>query len=70
MHLLPPSIARAYAVGDTDEMKRLGTMTCMECGCCSYSCPAHRPIVQVVRMAKDAVRAASAKSTAPSSVKK
>lgn len=46
MHLLPPSIARAYAVGDTDEMKRLGTMTCMECGCCSYSWPgppAHRP---------------------------
>lgn len=31
-------------------------MTCMECGCCSYSCPAHRPIVQTMRMAKEQVR--------------
>ena len=60
MHLVPPSIARAYALGDAAEMKKLGAMTCMECGCCSYSCPAHRPIVQVIRMAKDAVRADAA----------
>lgn len=60
MHLVPPSIARAYALGDAEEMKKLGAMTCMECGCCSYSCPAHRPIVQVIRMAKDAVRAEAA----------
>ncbi len=60
MHLVPPSIARAYALGDAAEMKKLGAMTCMECGCCSFSCPAHRPIVQVIRMAKDAVRADAA----------
>ena len=62
MHLVPPSIARAYAGGDTREMKALGAMTCMECGCCSYSCPAHRPIVQVIRMAKGAIRAEAART--------
>lgn len=61
MHLIPPSIARAYATGDTEAMARLGVAICMECGCCSYSCPAHRPIVQTMRMAKDAVRSAAAK---------
>ena len=58
MHLVPPSIARAYATGDTLAMERLGVATCMECGCCSFSCPANRPIVQTMRMAKDAVRRA------------
>ena len=24
----------------------------MECGCCSYICPAHRPLVQTNRLAK------------------
>ena len=58
MHLVPPSIVRAFQTGDVDQMRRLGAMTCMECGCCSFSCPAHRPILQNIRMAKDAVRRA------------
>ena len=56
MHLVPPSIAAAYKNGDTAAMAKLGVMTCMECGCCSFSCPAHRYIVQTMRMAKEAVR--------------
>ena len=63
-------IENAYNHKNDEALEQLKVNLCMECGCCSYSCPAHRPIVQVVRMAKDAVRAASAKSTAPSSVKK
>ena len=27
-------------------------MDCIECGCCSYSCPAKRPLVQSIRVAK------------------
>jgi electron transport complex protein RnfC len=31
-------------------------MDCFECGCCSFVCPAHIPLVQKFRMAKAAVR--------------
>jgi len=58
MNLLPTAIAKAYKAGNTDELKRLCTMTCMEFGCCTFSCPAHRPIVQTIRMAKDVLRSA------------
>jgi Na+-translocating ferredoxin:NAD+ oxidoreductase subunit C len=30
-------------------------MDCMECGCCAYVCPAHRPLVQYFRRAKQDV---------------
>lgn len=56
MRLMPTSIEHAYAAKETDVLKKLSVMTCMECGCCSYSCPAHRPLVQTVRLAKDMVR--------------
>lgn len=58
MHLMPPSVARALERDHIEAMQRLGVMTCMECGCCAYSCPAHRPIVQTMRLAKDAMRRA------------
>lgn len=61
MQLMPTDIARAYSTKDVDAMKRLDVATCMECGSCAYSCPAHRPIVQTMRMAKEAVRQASIK---------
>lgn len=58
MHLVPPAIAAAYRNGDAAAMEKLDVASCMECGCCSFSCPAHRYIVQTMRMAKDAVRRA------------
>lgn len=61
MQLMPTDIARAYSAKDVETMKRLDVATCMECGSCAYSCPAHRPIVQTMRMAKEAVRQASIK---------
>jgi electron transport complex protein RnfC len=27
-------------------------MDCVECGCCSYICPARRPLVQAIRLSK------------------
>ena len=46
---------------DTDDkMARLEALSitlCMECGCCSYVCPANRPLVQNNRLAKSAYRA-------------
>jgi electron transport complex protein RnfC len=29
---------------------------CFECGCCSYVCPSHIPLVQQFRVAKQIVR--------------
>ena len=29
-----------------------GLMDCKECGCCSYTCPAHIPLVQGMRLGK------------------
>ena len=35
-----------------DELQNLCADLCMECGCCSYVCPANRPIVQTNKLAK------------------
>lgn len=35
-----------------DEAKEAGVLNCMECGCCSYVCPANRPIVDYIRLSK------------------
>lgn len=37
-------------------------MDCFECGCCSFVCPSHIPLVQLFRVAKRAVRKAKAAS--------
>ena len=30
-------------------------MDCMSCGCCSYICPAKKPIAQNIKFAKDMI---------------
>lgn len=42
----PRAIAKAYRLDDGAALKALCVDLCMECGCCSYVCPAHRPLVQ------------------------
>ena len=42
-------------VVETGNMERLAELKvnlCMECGCCSFGCPAHRPLVQTNKLAK------------------
>lgn len=39
-----------------DEMKSHGVMNCIECGCCSYSCPASRPLLDFIRLGKSVLR--------------
>ncbi len=58
MNLLPPSIEAALKIKDTEKMAKLGVMNCMECGCCSFSCPASRKLVQSMRLAKGELRKA------------
>ena len=56
MGLSPLSLARAATRGDTDALSRDGLLSCMECGCCAYSCPARRPLVQSMRVGKGLLR--------------
>lgn len=61
MHLNPTLYARAMNVTDPDDraarLEEAKLMLCMECGCCSYVCPAKRPLVQTNRLAKADLRA-------------
>ncbi len=59
--LSPADIADAYAKGDAESLQDLSVLTCMECGCCSFMCPANRPLVQMNKLAKKIVIENSAK---------
>ncbi len=52
----PAEIARAYQKKDVNALKKLRVDICMECGCCSYICPARRPLVQTNKLAKALLR--------------
>lgn len=52
MHLMPNYIAAFSRRGDCERAEEYGALSCVECGTCSYVCPARVPIVQYVRMAK------------------
>ena len=49
---MPSQIETAYRAGDMPRLHALKVNLCMECGCCSYGCPAHRPLVQTNKLAK------------------
>ena len=54
--LAPMAISHAYKVGDVDALKTLNVDTCMLCGCCSFVCPANRPLVQRNKLAKELLK--------------
>lgn len=55
--LLYPNELSIYAEAEMyDALMEWNIMDCMECGICSYICPAQRPIVHLIRMAKPTVR--------------
>lgn len=58
--LAPANIAKAYSAADTTALEKEKVGLCMECGCCSYVCPAKRKLVQTNRMAKAVLRSAQA----------
>ena len=41
-----------------------GLFNCVECGCCTYTCPAKRNIVQYIKNAKGVIRAEQAAAKA------
>ena len=54
--LAPAKIAEAYDLKDTRGLTDLCVESCMECGCCSYVCPANRPLVQVNKLSKQLLK--------------
>ena len=60
MHLMPVLMYKALQDGDVDGLKASNMMDCIECGCCAYTCPASVPLVLGFRVAKQAIRNASA----------
>ena len=45
-------------------MNELNLMDCIECGCCSYTCPGKLHLVQSFRTGKQKIRDAAAKAKA------
>lgn len=39
-----------------DDCKSEGVLNCIECGCCSWSCPAARPLLDYIRLARTQLR--------------
>ena len=60
MKLMPVLMYKAWQGGDVEEMKKNNIMDCIECGSCAYTCPASVPLVLGFRVAKQAIRNASA----------
>lgn len=61
MNLQPILISESAVRGQFDYSATLGAMDCIECGNCSYICPAKIPLLDNIRHAKTNIRAASAK---------
>lgn len=57
--LMPRQIELASQRGDIEMLKKLKVMLCMECGCCSYVCPAKRGLTFSNKLAKQQLRAAA-----------
>ncbi|NLA47493.1 MAG: electron transport complex subunit RsxC [Firmicutes bacterium] len=57
INLVPTFIAQAAEHGLYDRAVKLHAADCIECGCCSYICPARIPLTQWIRIAKAEVLA-------------
>lgn len=69
LSLNPTAFAKAMELESDAEriavLSREKVQLCMECGCCSYVCPAHRPLADSNKKAKQFIRCEMNKSAAP-----
>lgn len=61
MNLMPLYINANVMRGNFEETLKYHVNDCIECGCCSFSCPASRHLVQSIRYAKAELRKLAAK---------
>jgi electron transport complex protein RnfC len=52
MFLVPSDLAKLSEFKALEEAEKNRILDCMECGCCSYVCPAGIEIVQRIKLAK------------------
>ncbi len=57
--LMPSIFADAYRDKDVDRLMKFNVMQCMECGSCSFTCPARRPLALSNKLSKFMVKEAS-----------
>ena len=57
MGLNPALISKAVDANDVKSAEDAHVMDCIECGACSFGCPAYRTITQSCRRAKNSIRA-------------
>ena len=58
---MPTELESAYDARDAEALKRLKVNLCMNCGACSFVCPAKRPLAEKNQLAKDFLRSAEQK---------
>ncbi|MDC7287205.1 electron transport complex subunit RsxC [Blautia schinkii] len=56
-HVLPARLATFAEHGDMAAFEKYDGMECCECGCCSYVCPAKRPLTQSIKSMRKMVLA-------------
>jgi electron transport complex protein RnfC len=56
LNLMPLEFAKALAIGDMELLEKRKVNLCMECGCCSFVCPARRPLVENNKLGKAELR--------------
>jgi electron transport complex protein RnfC len=59
--LLPTNLAKFAERGMWIEAEEYHALDCIECGCCAYVCPAHIPLTQLIRLAKNHIIASKKK---------
>lgn len=56
-HIVPARLATFAQHGDMEKFQQYDGMECCECGCCSYICPAKRPLTQSIKSMRKMVLA-------------
>lgn len=57
MGLEPYLLSKLAALSRFDEMEKHNVMDCIDCGCCQFTCPSNRPLLDYIRMGKAQVGA-------------
>lgn len=75
MGLQPFLMSKLALLGRFDDLRAENVMDCIECGCCSFTCPSNRPLLDFIRLGKGKVGAqlraeAAARKAAADAAKK
>ena len=57
MRLMPMMISASAFNQDFEKAEQYNALDCMSCGCCSFTCPAKKPIAQNIKFAKEMIMA-------------